>query len=46
MEDRWWNVDEIAAYLGVRRDTAYAWIGTRQAADAARTRPGSDGGAR
>ncbi len=26
MEDRWLSVDEIAAYLGVKRDTVYSWI--------------------
>jgi excisionase family DNA binding protein len=26
MEDRWLSVDEIAAYLGVKRDTVYKWI--------------------
>lgn len=26
MEDRWLSVDEIGAYLGVKRDTAYKWI--------------------
>lgn len=26
MEDRWLSVDEIAEYLGVRRDTIYRWI--------------------
>jgi excisionase family DNA binding protein len=26
MEDRWLSVDEIAAYLGVKRDTIYKWI--------------------
>jgi len=26
MEDRWLSVDEIARYLGVRRDTVYRWI--------------------
>jgi excisionase family DNA binding protein len=25
MEDRWLSVDEIAAYLGVKKDTIYAW---------------------
>lgn len=24
--DRWLSVDEIAAYLGVSRDTVYAWV--------------------
>lgn len=26
MENRWLSVDEIAAYLGVKRDTIYKWI--------------------
>ena len=26
MENRWLSVDEIAAYLGIRRDTVYKWI--------------------
>jgi excisionase family DNA binding protein len=26
MEDRWLSVDEIAAYLGIKRDTIYKWI--------------------
>jgi excisionase family DNA binding protein len=26
MEDRWLSVDEIAEYLGVGRDTVYAWV--------------------
>ena len=26
MEDRWHSVDEIAFYLGVKRDTLYKWI--------------------
>ena len=26
MEDRWLSVDEIAAYLGIRRDTVYKWL--------------------
>lgn len=30
MDDRWLNVDEIAEYLGVSRDTVYSWIGGRQ----------------
>ena len=30
IEDRWLSVDEIAAHLGVKRDTVYTWIGERQ----------------
>ena len=30
MEDRWLNADEIAAYLGIKRDTVYKWISERQ----------------
>lgn len=26
MEDRWLSVEEIGAYLGVKRDTVYRWI--------------------
>jgi excisionase family DNA binding protein len=26
MEDRWLSVDEIGEYLGIKRDTVYAWI--------------------
>ena len=26
MEDRWLSVDEIAEYLGIKRDTVYKWI--------------------
>ena len=26
MEDRWLSVDEIAEYLGVTRETIYAWL--------------------
>ncbi len=26
MEDRWLSVDEIAVYLGIKRDTVYVWI--------------------
>ncbi len=29
MEDRWLSVDEIAEYLGVKRDTVYKWIAER-----------------
>lgn len=30
LEDRWLSVDEVAAYLGIKRDTLYKWI-TRKA---------------
>jgi excisionase family DNA binding protein len=30
MEDRWVSVDEIAAYLGIKRDTVYKWIAEKQ----------------
>jgi len=30
MEDRWLSVDEITAYLGIKRDTVYKWISERQ----------------
>ena len=26
IEDRWLSVNEIAQYLGVKRDTVYKWI--------------------
>ena len=26
MEDRWLSVDDIAEYLGVTRETIYAWL--------------------
>ena len=26
MDDRWLSVGEIAAYLGIKRDTVYKWI--------------------
>ncbi|NQU41505.1 MAG: helix-turn-helix domain-containing protein [Lentisphaerae bacterium] len=26
MEDRWLSVDEVAVYLGIKRDTIYKWI--------------------
>jgi len=29
MEDRWFSVEEIAAYLGIKRDTVYRWISER-----------------
>ena len=29
MDDRWLSVDEIAAYLGIKRDTVYKWITRR-----------------
>jgi excisionase family DNA binding protein len=29
MEDRWLSVDEIAEYLGISRDTVYAWIANK-----------------
>ena len=29
MEDRWLSVDDIAAYLGIKRDTVYKWISER-----------------
>ena len=30
MENRWLSVDEIAAYLGIKRDTVYKWIADKQ----------------
>ena len=30
MEDRWFSVDEIAAYLGIKRDTVYRWIAEKR----------------
>lgn len=29
MDDRWLSVDEIAEYLGVTRDTIYAWVASK-----------------
>ncbi len=26
MDDRWVSVDEVAEYLGVSKDTLYAWV--------------------
>jgi len=30
MEDRWLSVEEIAAYLGIKRDTVYRWVNEKQ----------------
>ena len=30
IEDRWMSVEEIAAHLGVKRDTVYKWISRKQ----------------
>lgn len=30
MNDRWMSVDEIAAYLGVSKDTVYTWANDRR----------------
>ncbi|HAT5923237.1 TPA: helix-turn-helix domain-containing protein [Legionella pneumophila] len=30
MNDRWLSVDEIAEYLGVKRDTVYKWINEKR----------------
>ena len=30
MTDRWMSVDEIAEYLGVSKDTVYAWLSKKQ----------------
>ena len=30
MTDRWLSVEEIAEYLGVSKDTVYAWISKRE----------------
>jgi len=29
-EDRWLSVEEIAGYLGVKRDTLYKWIARKR----------------
>ncbi|MEI8120434.1 MAG: helix-turn-helix domain-containing protein [bacterium] len=26
MDDRWFSVEDIAAYLGVKKDTIYKWV--------------------
>ncbi len=28
-DDRWLSVDDISAYLGIKRDTVYKWIRRR-----------------
>lgn len=30
MEERWLSVDEIAAHIGISRDTVYKWISRKQ----------------
>lgn len=30
IEDRWLSIEEIAAYLGIKRDTIYKWISRRK----------------
>ena len=29
-EDRWLSVDEIAAHLGIKRETVYMWIESKK----------------
>jgi excisionase family DNA binding protein len=29
MEERWLSADEIAAYLGISKDTVYTWIANK-----------------
>lgn len=29
MEDRWLSVEDIAAYLGVTRDSVYRWVASK-----------------
>jgi excisionase family DNA binding protein len=29
LNDRWFSVDEMAEYLGVSKDTVYAWVTTK-----------------
>jgi excisionase family DNA binding protein len=29
-EDRWLSVEEIAAHLGIKRETVYLWIETKK----------------
>jgi len=30
LEDRWLSVEEIASYLGIKRDTVYSWIAEKK----------------
>jgi excisionase family DNA binding protein len=30
MDERWLSVDEIAAYLGVSKDTVYTWVSSKR----------------
>lgn len=30
VHDRWLSVDELAGYLGIKRDTVYKWIDRRK----------------
>lgn len=30
VDNRWLSVEEIAAYLGIKRDTVYKWIERKQ----------------
>ena len=30
LEDRWFSVDEITAYLGIERETVYKWIAEKR----------------
>jgi excisionase family DNA binding protein len=29
-KDRWYSIEEVAEYLGVKRDTLYKWIVRKQ----------------
>ena len=30
LEERWLSIEEIAAYLGIKPDTVYKWIGRKK----------------
>ena len=30
LDERWLSVEELAAYLGIKRDTVYKWIARRK----------------